>query len=245
MKIAARFNPTNSALGAGSIGTGTFNATLRPGPGKLLVVNNSLYDIIFTFTPTSDQDIVPALTNRLFQLNLSNWNNIQWSTAIPIISNLATLNTSGTLVTCIVYEPSENVPGVASNGMLSSFSAAVQAEYIPQNLPISGTTTSQGTLTLTPGPGQVLYCPLLIVSVTQTNSSSDHADLFIDDAAIGGITIAGPFHINNVTNYCVPIGFSPAYNDGTTTMQLACTLARVAGSGVSVPCSVTAMFYIA
>lgn len=240
MKIVAQFNPNTPTNGLSNPSSGSFNATIRPGPGKILVINNSIVDLIFNFTSTADSDIVPALSYRIFEMALASWV-INWSSVNAIQYQNFSTNTVGTETIVIAYEISEDIPILNT---LASFinprSSNLTSIQLPLSLTISGTAASQGVLQRNAGTNQHIYISWISAFLVQTASSSDSATLYMKDLVAGSNITLFEGHINNVNNQAYYARYDPPYDTNAVT----CTLTTVAGSGVSHGCDVTVGFIV-
>jgi len=256
MKIVTQFDPTDSQFSpggpvSGSPPTGTINCQLPAGDGKIMIFNQSLVNLILTFNNAAMADYVPAGTYRYFELSLPNWN-ITWAglpgTTLPVLDVASPISNENSVVTVVVYEPSETIPTIEpATSFVNPFDSQLFIGCDNQSTTFSGTSANIFTLSSGTFPGTVTYLSHIIISSVQTNASGDHADL---NVTINNISSFGGnphyiMHINNVNNGTYPIPFNPPLPASAPNIPINVvgTLTNVAGSGISATCACSAYFY--
>jgi len=253
MKIVSQFDPSDPQFTQSFLQTpptGKIVTTIQPGPGKMVIFNQSLINLILTFPNSGFIDYVPAGSYRIFEMDLPNWN-ITWSgvTPVSIFSQESGITSETSLVTVVVYELSENIPTIQS---ATSFANPLDYQLFsgtdPQSTTFSGTTANIFTLTSTNFPNSTIYISNIYLSAVQTNASADHADLNI---TLSNINTAGGIwkqiiHLNNTNNNYYHWPFNPPIPCSAPSQSISVvgTLTNVAGAGVSATNCIAAEFYI-
>lgn len=253
MKIVAQFDPTATQFSpiAGSGPFGIIQTGIAPGDGKIMVFNQSLVNLVLTFSNTGFVDYVPAGTYRYFEMSLPNWN-IAWSSNpgfVVEVNNISGLLSSEvSLVTVVSYQPSEQVPTIEpATSFINPYNSQVYIGPDNQSTTFTGTAANLFTLSSAAVPGTTTYLSHIVISAVQTASGSDHADL---NVTITGITNFGGaphyiMHLNNLNNATYPIPWNPPLpaNAVGTSINIVGTLTNVAGAGISSTCAISAFFY--
>lgn len=264
MKITNQFDPTDQqfsvsvAINNGQTFTtqqqGTFNPNITAGYGKLLVINQSNCDLTFYFAGGL-VDYIPARSYRVFEVSLPSWT-VNWiATNFPADFIQPNVTQRVSQVTIVSYDQSENVgpiePVTNTNYLWSPADTIIQD---PQFGQIAGTSTTP--VTLTPGVyinpytdiSPLVYLQQISLSINQTASSSDHADIQINintPQSLGG-NWKQVVHVNNTSNNVYIWNFSPALasNSLQNNLNVSFTLLNVTGSGISgTGCYGAALFY--
>ena len=248
---AAQFNPPGTSPPSGNPPAGTVNLGNRPGDGKFLVFNQSLINLVLTFPATGFVDYVPAGTYRYFEMSLPvwviNWSGIPGST-VAVLGLQSPISNETSLVTFVVYEPSEAVPTIEpATSFVNPFDTQLFVGPDNQSTTFSGTAASLFTLSSGTFPGTTTFLSHIIVSAIQTAASGDHADLNITITNISNFGGSPKYiiHFNNLNNNTYPIPFNPplpALTTGTA-INVVGTLTNVVGAGISVTSAISAYFY--
>lgn len=249
MKIAAQFSPNAQAAISTTTGlaSGSFNAQLPQGPGKILVYNASLVDLIFSFGVSTFVDLVPAQSIRIFELELASWL-ISWKSMVPVSAFLLTgVQTSSALCTVIAYENSEDVPAISSTtSYVDPYNVVIQAG---RDIEFTGTFTGNTAFTLQTIStfNRPVYLQKIVVSIQPTKTQIDFATLDLVDN-IGndfGHYFIGNFNggttTTNVTGLAQVLSqdFNPAiiYQGGTVQIKGSFSNIGSAGNAGGVSCT--------
>jgi hypothetical protein len=253
MKIVAQFDPTAPQYTQTFLQTppsGKIITTIQPGPGKMVLFNQSLVNMILTFPNSGYVDYAPAGSYRIFDMELPNWN-ISWSGIAPlsILSENSGITDETSLVTVVVYEQSENIPTIEpATSFVNPFDVQLFVGNDPESATFSGTGTNAFTITSAFFNGSVTYLSAIYFAAVQTASSSDHADLTITVSNLN--TFGGSWkqtvHLNSNNNNYYYWPFNPAMpcSSPSQSITITGTLSNVAGAGVSVTNTISALFYV-
>lgn len=249
MKIAARFTPNAQSFinATTGIASGTFNATLPPGSGKMLIYNGSLIDLIFTFGVSTYQDIVPAQTARIFQFALADWGHIQWQSVLPVPAyTLAGVITTNTTCTVVVYENSEDIPNTfATTSYVDPFNVVIQAG---RDIEFTGLFTGTGAFTLQTIStfSRPAYLQKIIVSILP-NGSTGTGSLDLIDNIGNDLAHFWISEQNSTTTTALPyvqsIDFNPAIIYQLGTVQVKGSFSSISGTVNSRGTAVTMFTY--
>lgn len=253
MKIVTQFDPTNPIFG-GSLTTvpqGVISCQIPPGPGKILVFNQSLVNMIFTFNNAAYTDYVPSGTYRYFELSLPNWN-ITWSaTSVnPNVSTNSAISNAISLVTVVSYEESELVPTIEpATSFVNPWDSQNYMGVDIQSTHWSGTGTTLFTLTSATFPGTMTYMAGLWLTTVPTAASADKGTLEVTITGIGGFggTFKAYVYSDNQpgSQQQYTYVFAPQIPSTVPNTAIVVTGTKVAtaGAGFSNVCAVTAQFY--
>lgn len=271
MKIVSQFDPTEqtftvtTAINNGSTiinqQQGIINTNIGSGYGKILVINQTVCDLSFTFPNSAFTDYIPARSYRIFEMSVPSWN-IAWvAYNFPPVFVQPNVSQRVSRVTVVSYEQSEKIGPIESvtntNYLWTPADTIIQD---PQSGIVTGT-NGTARVVLTPGTyidpftsiQPLVYLQQVVVTPMQTNATADHADVrmtIMSIQALGGSYVQ-LFHINNTSggngSYgCYIFNFNPALasNSLINPCNVQFDVINSAGSGISGPgVYVSAVFY--
>lgn len=254
MKIVTQFDPTDPQFGGGNLTTpptGVIKCQIPPGPGKVMIYNQSLVNMIITFNNAAFTEYVPAGTYRLFEMSLPNWNITWLATAVnPNVSTNSAISSAISLVTVVSYELSEIVPSIQpATSFINPFDTQMYQGVDIQSTHWSGTASTLFQLNSATFPGTMTYIAGLWLTTVPTANSADNGTLEVVISGIGGFGGSFKAYIfsNNSTDSfrIYPFNFSPAIPAvlPNTAITINGNKVSTAGAGFSNTCAVTAHFY--
>lgn len=254
MKIVTQFDPTSTTFGSGNFTTpasGVIQCQIPPGPGKIMVFNQSLVNMILTFNNAAFTDYIPSGTYRYFEMSLPNWN-ISWvATSInPNVNTNSTISNAISLVTIVSYELSETVPTIEpATSFVNPWDSQNYMGVDIQSTHWSGTGTTLFTLASSTFPGTMTYLAGLWLTTVPTAASADTGTMEVQITGIGGFGGTFKTYIyadnNSDSHRLYAFNFSPTIPATLPNQAITITGTKVstAGSGFSNTCAVSAQFY--